>query len=144
MCRAFTADPQICANARLIKKIPMTNAGAGQPGRQSFAGALRAIGQTIFDTGLGGIQLCFRRRDMGYKGGAGWKAQLSGITCDRSDAQISVRHLPGPLENMAKVFGALAEAQIVVDVIVEDRSADGKANLTFTGPGPPMIRRWLW
>ena len=59
---------------------------------------------------------------------------VSGITCDRNDAQISVRRLPDPLQSISKVFNALADAQIVVDVIVEDRSADGKMNLTFTVP----------
>lgn len=57
---------------------------------------------------------------------------VSGIAYDKNVARISilgVEDVPGVL---AQVFGALAEAQINVDIIVQSGVQDGKADFSFT------------
>lgn len=57
---------------------------------------------------------------------------VSGIAYDKNVARISilgVEDIPGVL---AQVFGALAEAQINVDIIVQSGVQDGKADFSFT------------
>ncbi|WP_339324242.1 aspartate kinase [Paenibacillus sp. FSL W8-0194] len=57
---------------------------------------------------------------------------VSGIAYDKNVARISilgVEDVPGVL---AQVFGALAEAQINVDIIVQSGVQDGRADFSFT------------
>jgi len=57
------------------------------------------------------------------------------VTYDRSDARISILSVPDQPGVAAKVFDALAEAEIVVDMIIQNSSHDGsKTDLTFTVP----------
>jgi aspartate kinase len=57
---------------------------------------------------------------------------VSGIAHDRNEARIGLRRLPDNPAVAAKVFAPLAEAGVVVDMIVQAASRDGKTDLTFT------------
>ena len=58
---------------------------------------------------------------------------VSGITYSKDEAQISLRRVKDKPGVSAAIFGPLAEADIGVDMIVQNVSADGEtANLTFT------------
>ncbi|PLX38818.1 MAG: aspartate kinase [Deltaproteobacteria bacterium] len=59
---------------------------------------------------------------------------VSGIAYDRKEAKVSVKGVPDKPGIVAKIFGALSEENIVVDVIVQDIGEGGKASLTFTVP----------
>jgi len=58
---------------------------------------------------------------------------VSGITYSKDEAQISLRRVRDKPGVSAAIFGPLADAEISVDMIVQNVSADGEtANLTFT------------
>ena len=57
---------------------------------------------------------------------------VRGIAYDRNEAKITVRGVPDQPGIAAKVFGALDEKNIVVDLIVQNASVGGKTDLTFT------------
>ena len=57
---------------------------------------------------------------------------VSGVALDRNEAQISIRDVPDRPGVAAKIFGALDEKAIVVDLIVQNPPKDGKTDLTFT------------
>jgi aspartate kinase len=57
---------------------------------------------------------------------------VSGIALDRNEARISIRDVPDRPGVAAKIFGALDEKAIVVDLIVQNPPKDGKGDLTFT------------
>jgi aspartate kinase len=60
---------------------------------------------------------------------------VSGITYSRDEAKVSLRKVKDKPGVSAAIFGALAEADISVDMIVQNISADGSfADLTFTLP----------
>jgi aspartate kinase len=60
---------------------------------------------------------------------------VTGIAFSKDEAQISVRHVPDKPGVAAAIFGPLAEANINVDMIVQNVSADGATtDLTFTVP----------
>jgi aspartate kinase len=62
------------------------------------------------------------------------------VTYDRSDARISILRVPDQPGVAAKVFDTLAEAEIVVDMIIQNSSQDGaKTDLTFTVPKANVI-----
>ncbi len=58
---------------------------------------------------------------------------VTGIACSRGEAQINLLGIDNAQGATAKVFSALAEKNIVVDMIVQVESkTEGRANLAFT------------
>jgi len=66
---------------------------------------------------------------------------VTGIAFSKDEAQISIRHVPDKPGVAAAIFGPLAEANINVDMIVQNVSADGATtDLTFTVPASDYDR----
>jgi aspartate kinase len=66
---------------------------------------------------------------------------VTGIAFSRDEAQISIREVQDKPGVAAAIFGPLAEANINVDMIVQNVSADGKTtDLTFTVPAADFQR----
>ena len=66
---------------------------------------------------------------------------VTGIAFSRDEAQISVRQVQDKPGVAAAIFGPLAEANINVDMIVQNVSSDGKTtDLTFTVPAADYRR----
>ncbi len=59
---------------------------------------------------------------------------VSGIAYDRNEAKVAVRGVPDVPGVAARLFKPLSDANIVVDLIVQNVGHGGKANLTFTVP----------
>src|ERR1700749_4236704 len=60
---------------------------------------------------------------------------VTGIAFSKDEAQISIRHVPDKPGVAAAILGPLAEANINVDIIVQNVSADGATtDLIFTVP----------
>ncbi len=60
------------------------------------------------------------------------QAMVSGIAYSRDEAKITLRHVPDRPGVAAAIFGPLSEAQVNVDMIVQNAAADGTTDLTFT------------
>jgi aspartate kinase len=60
------------------------------------------------------------------------KENVAGIAYSRDDAKITLRRVPDRPGIAAAVFGALAQHSINVDMIVQNISADGTTDMTFT------------
>jgi len=60
---------------------------------------------------------------------------VRGIAHQTDEAKISLRQVPDQPGIAAKVFTPLAEAEINVDMIIQNASADGATDLTFTVAG---------
>src|SRR2546423_7970550 len=66
---------------------------------------------------------------------------VTGIAFSKDEAQISVRHIEDKPGVAAAIFGPLADANINVDMIVQNVSEDGKTtDLTFTVPAADYNR----
>ncbi len=59
---------------------------------------------------------------------------VAGIAYDRNEAKVSIRGVPDRPGIAARIFGALADQNIVVDMIVQDVGEGGRASMTFTVP----------
>jgi len=57
---------------------------------------------------------------------------VTGIAYSRDDAKVTLRRVPDRPGIAAAVFGALAAANINVDMIVQNLGADGTTDMTFT------------
>jgi aspartate kinase len=60
------------------------------------------------------------------------KEMVAGIAYSRDEAKITLRHIPDRPGIAAAIFGPLAESSVNVDMIVQNVSADGMTDLTFT------------
>ena len=64
------------------------------------------------------------------------KVAVSGIAYSKNEAKITVLRVADRPGIAAKLFGRVAEANIVVDMIVQNISQDGTTDISFTVPKP--------
>ncbi|MBS1169750.1 MAG: aspartate kinase [Burkholderiaceae bacterium] len=62
------------------------------------------------------------------------QAVISGIAFSRDEAKITVLGVPDRPGIAFQILGAIAEANIEVDMIIQNQSVDGKTDFTFTVP----------
>jgi aspartate kinase len=130
----YTTDPNICAKARRLDKISydemlemaMTGAKVLQPRSVEMAKKYDVpvyVKSSFSDEG--GTLVTKEDKDME-------KEVLSGITYDRDQAKITVIHIPDKPGIAANLFTALSERNISVDMIIQNASAEGFTDITFT------------
>lgn len=69
------------------------------------------------------------------------KHVVNGIAYSRDEAKVTLLNVPDIPGVAAKIFGPLADAKIVVDMIVQNVSADGQVtDMTFTVPESDLAR----
>ena len=59
---------------------------------------------------------------------------VSGVSYDKNEAKITLVRVPDRPGLAAQIFGPIADAHIVVDMIIQNASEDGTTDLTFTVP----------
>lgn len=59
---------------------------------------------------------------------------VSGVTYDKNQAKVTITGVPDQPGIAAKVFGAISDASIVVDMIIQNVSHDGLTDISFTVP----------
>jgi aspartate kinase len=57
---------------------------------------------------------------------------VSGVSCDKNEAKITLLRVPDRPGLAAQIFTPIADAHIVVDMIIQNASEDGTTDLTFT------------
>jgi aspartate kinase len=130
----YTTDPNICSRARRLDKISyeemleMARAGAKvlQPRSVELAkkyGVPVYVRSSFLDEG--GTLVTKEDEEME-------KEVLSGVTYDRDQAKITVVHVPDRPGVAARLFTALSEKNIIVDMIIQNVSLAGYTDLTFT------------
>jgi aspartate kinase len=62
------------------------------------------------------------------------KVTVAGVTASRDEAKITLEDLPDSPGIAARMFAPLADANISVDMIVQNTAHDGTTDLTFTVP----------
>ncbi len=132
----YTTDPAICSNARKLDKISydemleMSSLGAKVLQIRSVGLAKRFnVPLCVKSTFTEGTGTMVTQEDMIME-----KALLAGVTCDTKEAKITIKSVPDVPGVAAKIFEPLSDANIVVDMIIQNESVDGKADVTFTIP----------
>ncbi len=59
---------------------------------------------------------------------------VSGVTLERDEAKLTVLRVPDRPGLASRIFGPIAAANIVVDMIIQNVSEDGYTDVTFTVP----------
>ena len=62
------------------------------------------------------------------------RASITGVAYNRDEAKITIRGIPDHPGIASEVFGPIADADINVDVIVQNVSEEGTTDITFTVP----------
>jgi aspartate kinase len=65
---------------------------------------------------------------------------ISGVTHDVSEAKVTIFRVPDRPGIAAKLFRALADANLVVDMIEQNVSTDGHTDISFTVPKADLAR----
>lgn len=63
------------------------------------------------------------------------QATITGIAHDTSEMKVTIRGLADEAGMAARIFSSLASNKVSVDMIIQNASNDGKANISFTFPG---------
>ncbi|MCW5891788.1 MAG: aspartate kinase [bacterium] len=59
---------------------------------------------------------------------------VTGVASDTNQAKLTIAKVPDRVGVAARVFGAIAQANIVVDMIIQSAAADGSNDISFTVP----------
>ena len=132
----YTADPRVVKDARKLNEISYDEmlelASLGSKVMQTrsveFASKYNVVFEvrSSFNNNPGTIV----KQEVAYME----KVVVRGVAVDKDQAKVVVSNIADKPGTAAKVFRALAEANINVDMIVQNVGRDGVANLTFTVP----------
>ena len=145
----YTTDPRIAPKAKRLERVSfeemleMASLGAKVLQTRSvelaMAQGVRLVVRSTFEDpaagnapgsewGMTGTLVCDEDEIME-------KQIVSGVTLARAEAKITLRKVKDKPGVAASVFGSLADARIVVDMIVQNISDDGQiTDITFTVP----------
>tara|TARA_A100001015_G_scaffold302989_1_gene391909 strand:+ start:1 stop:1059 length:1059 start_codon:yes stop_codon:yes gene_type:complete len=68
------------------------------------------------------------------------EALISGIACNRDEAKITIPRVPDTPGIAHKILGPIAEANIDVDMIIQNAGVDGLTDFSFTVPRSELTR----
>ena len=132
----FSTDPRICPNAKKLGKvsydemIELASTGAKVLEIRSVEFAKKfAVPVHVRSTftELEGTWLVEEDESM-------TDVLVSGVACDKNEAKITLLRVPDKPGLAAQLFGPIADAHIVVDMIIQNASEDGTTDMTFTVP----------
>ncbi len=130
----FTTDPRVCGSARKIDRISydemleLASLGAGVLHSRSVEFAKNyniPLHVRSFLHDGPGTYVIAEDKDME-------NVVVSGVAFNRDEAKISIRGVPDHPGVAAEVFQKLGEADVVVDVILQNVGYEGQADITFT------------
>jgi len=130
----YTADPNICKKARKLDKISydemleMSSLGAKVLQIRSVEFAKKYNVPVHVRSSFSeeeGTMVVNEDSEMEH-------LVVSGITCNKNEARITLKKVPDQPGIAAKIFSPLAESGILVDMIIQNTRAGGMTDLTFT------------
>ena len=132
----YTADPNIVPTARRLKKVAyeemleLASLGAKVLQSRSVEFAARygvpVEVQSSFKEGQGTL---VAKEDAEME-----RVTVSGVTCDRNQAKITIVGVPDRPGIAARIFGPVAEANILVDMIIQNVGQASLTDISFTVP----------
>ncbi|HEX4210301.1 MAG TPA: aspartate kinase [Candidatus Binataceae bacterium] len=139
----YTADPNICPGARRLERISydemMEMAGLGAKVLQLRSVEL-ARRYNVPLMVLSSFTDEVRGTWVGQEDRAMENVLVSGVTLDQNQSKVTITGVADRPGLAARIFGPIAEAGIIVDMIIQNASADGRTDMTFTVPRADLRR----
>jgi aspartate kinase len=138
----YTADPRVVKDARKLPEISYDEmlelASSGSKVMQSRSVEFAKKYGVVFEV----------RSSFNHNPGTLVKEEVAymeqvvvrGIAADKDQAKVIVSNILDKPGSAAKVFRGLADANVIVDMIVQNVGRHGIANLTFTVPQADTVR----
>jgi aspartate kinase len=130
----FTTDPGICADAQKLPRvsyeemIELASTGAKVLEIRSVEFAKRFAVPVHVRSSFSDVEGTWVvKEDESME-----DLLVSGVSYDKNEVKITILRVPDRPGLAAQVFGPIADAHIVVDMIIQNASADGTTDLTFT------------
>jgi len=132
----YTADPNVCSKARKLSKVSceemleMASVGAKVLHIRSVEFALKHNVPVYVRSSFNeeeGTMVVNGDHDME-------RPIVSAVTYSKNEARITLKKVPDQPGVAAKIFSSIAEANINVDMIIQNTRAGGETDLTFTVP----------
>jgi aspartate kinase len=132
----YTADPRVVKDARKLDEISYDEmlelASSGSKVMQSRSVEFAKKYDVVFEV----------RSSFNHNPGTIVKEEVAymeqvvvrGVAVDKDQTKVIVSNIPDKPGSAGRVFRALADANIIVDMIVQNVGRNGIANLTFTVP----------
>jgi aspartate kinase len=130
----YTTDPSVCERARKLEKISydemleMASLGAKVLHIRAVEFAKKynvpIHVRSSFNDEIGTL-VCREDEEME-------NVVVSGVTYDKNEAKITITKVPDKPGIAHKLFGAIADANITVDMIIQNVSEEGLTDITFT------------
>lgn len=130
----YTADPNVCPSARKVRRISYEEMLE-----------LASLGAKVLQ--IRSVELAMKyavpvhvRSSFSDQEGT-WVVNeeesleavvVAGVTSDKNEAKVTIRRVEDKPGRAAGLFEALAEANVSVDMIIQNPSLDGSADMTFT------------
>lgn len=138
----YTADPNVVPEARRIAKLSyeemleLASLGAKVLQARSVEFAAKyGVPLEVKSSFLEGEGTLVTHEDADME-----QAVVTGVTGDRNQAKLTVVGVPDQPGIAANVFSAVAEASILVDMIIQNVSQDGLTDISFTVPRNELSR----
>jgi aspartate kinase len=132
----YSADPRICPHARKLSRISydemleLASLGAKVLQIRSVEFAKRyQVPVHVRSSFSADEGTWLVREDLSME-----DIIVSGVTSDLDQVKITVLHVPDRPGLAAKLFGPIADDNVMVDTIIQNASAEGFTDLTFTVP----------
>jgi aspartate kinase len=138
----FTADPRIVSNARRLERVTfeemleLASLGAKVLQTRSVLFAMRhGVPVQVLSSFSDGPGTLVTKEDAAME-----QATVSGVTYDRNQAKVTIVNVPDHPGVASGIFGALGDAGILIDMIIQNISHDGTTDISFTVPRADIER----
>ncbi len=132
----YTADPNICPKARKLSTITyeemLNMASLGAKVLQ-----IRSVGFAKKYNIPVHVRSSFSEEEgtmVVSEDSAMEQLVVSGVTSDKNQARVTITKVPDQPGIAAKIFSPLSEADIIIDMIIQNTRKGGKTDMTFTVP----------
>ncbi len=138
----YTADPNVVTGARRLDKISyeemleLASLGAKVLQNRSVEYAARyGVNLRVLSSFKDGNGTLLAEEDDDME-----KVVVSGVTCDRNQVKVTIIGVPDKPGIAGKIFGTISDANIVVDMIIQNVSQESLTDISFTVPRADLIR----
>ncbi|HXN06989.1 MAG TPA: aspartate kinase, partial [Nitrospiria bacterium] len=132
----YTTDPNICASARKLDRVSyeemleFASLGAKVLQTRSVEFAMKYNVPVLVSSSFNNKSGTWvTREDRAME-----QVVVSGIAYDKNQSRLTLPGVPDKPGVASKIFGEIAQANIVVDMIIQNVSQDGLTDISFTVP----------